>query len=689
MFVPLFNRAKTKKQSFLSLVISDDAVAAGEWEASSSGVRVVATSAPVEWQSDVPTGLTDASDVAFGNLGSSANTIKDVLLGLPSDWANDQSIANTKKHVLKELMQQLNVTSVGFVVTMEAIIASLRDKEGARCSGLLCVVGKKQLQAVVIDQGVATEMVSVGRSQQLTNDIVEACTQGKFAQLAPRLFVASLGAADTLLQEWQQQLHAFTFDPSLFVQLPKIELLSTKQIVGAVCSSGGKEVAKSLGILSTDTTGVNVGKQEEPESPEAGFGFAPVPTDAPHQTEQIPLINSDEKIDVEIEEPVTSASSGMFIKGVIGVGVVLLLLSLIVGGSIALARVNVAITRRVDTVSMDATLTLDSSVSASDPDSNILKASVRTTQVSDTAQADTTGTGQIGDKATGTVTIFNRTSSQKVLSAGTVLTLNPNVKYTLNADVTLPPEGGVDTDFSPSKASAQVTAAQIGAQSNADAGLQLTVGSYDPSAFVAKTETAMTGGSSRTIQVVSADDQQKLFNTLYASLKSKALDAFNAQANPNEHTIVSDKLDVSSKTFSADVGKEAQTLSLTMTVQATGIVYTNDDLTSFVTQKLGSQIAPGATLLPEKTTISIQNQQALVNGKTTIQAHIDASELLPVNATQTAKLLEGKTWSDAKNFLASQHSIDHFTLTATPSFVTLFIHTVPSASHISVTISPK
>ncbi len=683
-----FLNRKQPEKLFLSLVISEGSVAAGLWKASGSGQSVLEHAAPVEWNPEATQSLIDASDVALEHLSPQVNTVKEVLLGLPESWAVGQSIASDKKKLLQDLSKQLNLKSVGFVIIPEAIAALFRDRERAGLNALLVFVSEKTVQLLPIIHGRAEESAKVGRSESLTKDIIEACARGEYKAMPGRILLASQDLGDSQLAFAQQELQATEWKDKLFVQHPRVDLVPPEMILDAVSLAGGKEVAVALGILKG-------GKAEEPKEDDApeqeseGFGFKQV-NDQEEDQEEVADSEDEESEDGKVDVGLMDEPQSRRIPKI-----ALILIGLLVGlvvlasaayfGIQSTAKASVKVGIKSQPVTLDTTLTIDASASETNAEANILKATQRTKEVSDTSEALTTGTKTIGDKAKGQATIFNLTpAGEKIFKAGTVLKLDDKVQFTLDADATVPARGDVSSNYAPGSVTVNVTASNFGAESNIAANTELTIGGYDKASFVAKTNAAFTGGTSRNVQIVSETDQKRLSDSLFAQLKQKALASFNSEVNPNEHVSLSDKVTVTKKQFSDDIGKEVKSFTLTMTVTATAIVYTNEDISSFATAKLASQIPPGSVLKADRTSIEIKDQQPVSESKTMVNATITSVIIPPFEAGQISQVLAGKSLEDAKAFLDSQDAVASYEINFSPQFAQALLGRFPAQSKITV-----
>src|SRR5260221_9850477 len=384
MLLPLFSR-KTPSKQLLSLVISEGTVAAALWSIGEAGPKVLKTSAPVVWNSDAESSLVEASDVALEDLGSQANTTKDVLLGLPENWAQNQSIAPDKKHMLKFLTDQLNLKSVGFVITQEAIAALFRDREHTGCNALLVFVSQKNVYLLNILHGKASESVNVGRSESLVKDIIEGSARGNFSALPARILLASQDLTQEEMSTSEHELQATVWDEKLFIQVPRIDVVSSHIILEAVSVAGGKEVARALGILKEGKESGDLVKneKEEEKNDDKSFGFAPVGgedsgVDEPGETDQKEDTDEDSPLDFGIDETPAPKFAAQKILIIVIALLVLLDVSaaLAFGGTKAVEQATVNAVIKTQPVSFDSILTIDANATQTDPESGILKASL-------------------------------------------------------------------------------------------------------------------------------------------------------------------------------------------------------------------------------------------------------------------------------------------------------------------------
>lgn len=204
------------------------------------------------------------------------------------------------------------------------------------------------------------------------------------------------------------------------------------------------------------------------------------------------------------------------------VGGAVLVLTLLIWAIFFAPQAHVTITAKTTPYSVSKPLTAAASQTLNASDGR-LPAVVK--EIKKTASADFTATGKkdVGEKATGTVNFSNASFDATTIAAGTTLTSAASgLTYVTNAAVTVP-KGTCTSIFNckPGTASGAVTASQGGSKYNADSGALSGAGSAITAAFAAPTS----GGTDKTVTVVSEDDAAKARDTI----KAEAADTIKAE----------------------------------------------------------------------------------------------------------------------------------------------------------------
>lgn len=150
---------------------------------------------------------------------------------------------------------------------------------------------------------------------------------------------------------------------------------------------------------------------------------------------------------------------------------------------------------------------------ATDYEAGKVKSIVEELKEDESVEFEATGEKEVGEKAQGQVTFENCESESAItVPAGTVLSANGN-NYTTLSDATVPGGSGFACSTPGASAAVGIAASEVGEGYNTDDGTVFSVsGRNGPSGvfyFRAVAQTAIDGGSSETVKVVSAADIER------------------------------------------------------------------------------------------------------------------------------------------------------------------------------------
>lgn len=231
-------------------------------------------------------------------------------------------------------------------------------------------------------------------------------------------------------------------------------------------------------------------------------------------------------------------------------------------------------------VTEDASVTFSTS-GASDFSKKVIAGHSVTVSIDGDLSTPATGKKDTGDKAKGTIIIYNSSDSSQSLSSGTAVKSSKGITFTLDKDVNISSSSGdIFTGTKPGTAQASVTAKEIGPESNLPSGSKFAIGGN--TSLAAKNDSAFSGGSKKTITVVSREDIAKLKSELPKSLESKARDELAKKAQSGETILngfVSETID--KPKFDKAVDDEAKQVKLTGSINFEGVSYKNEDIENF------------------------------------------------------------------------------------------------------------
>lgn len=257
-----------------------------------------------------------------------------------------------------------------------------------------------------------------------------------------------------------------------------------------------------------------------------------------------------------------------------------------------LPKAEVVLKAQIINTQTDFTFKADTNAQAINPDQRIVPAV--TQEITKTLSKDFTATGEkkVGEKATGIITVSNCSESESfTLPGGTKFTAQNDAEgrtFTSNQNETVP--GAV---FSGGKCQnagtvdVEVTASKVGDQYNLAAGTPYTIENY-PNLDAEGNQ--MTGGTSRTITVVSKQDVNKARKSLLqaerGSTKQELATRFEEDVKVLEDSFTQKVKDVSS---TPEVGEKASTGKVVVEVTYFQFGVTKDNLVQIIESELERQ----------------------------------------------------------------------------------------------------
>lgn len=199
----------------------------------------------------------------------------------------------------------------------------------------------------------------------------------------------------------------------------------------------------------------------------------------------------------------------LFIFGGLGV----LLVGFLVWAVFFAPAAKIVIASRTNVINISKTLQLQSNA-ALDANQGVLPIITNQTKKSVSVDFEATGKKEVGEKATGTVKLSKQSLSSTTIPAGTTLTSSSGIAFQTDAAATIPAStvgGSCFPTACPGTVNVQVSALNQGTNANGASG------SLDgPSGVSAVFVGATSGGTDKTVTVVSADDVAKAREQLKA-----------------------------------------------------------------------------------------------------------------------------------------------------------------------------
>lgn len=585
------------------------------------------------------------------NLPEGANLEK-TIFAVPHLWVDEGRIRPEKLKELKRISEELALTPMGFIVSIEAIIASLQKKEGAPVNGIFVEITQKFVNVFIV-RGSNIIDNKTGEIEGTVEKTVESLLASvtKLDVLPSKIVLLHNKEAEEISQRFLS--HHWTKDLS-FMHLPQVSILNKGFENEAIINGVATQLSVSVsGGIESVTREESLEDEVEDQLIDDGFGFE-MDEDVANKKEEE---NAERKVEednfefnqesedtskeeykeennlpeYEDEDVKDEKVSQGFVSGIgssisslltpqsfarlinsfrnfrrfiipFAAFIVVVVLLITYYSFVVRAKVTVLTDQRAFSENeMDIILTTDGESSFSD---KTLKVKAINEEVEGEQSQETTGTKDTGKEATGTVTIFNKTESPKTLNEGTTIVSSNNLEFTLDSSVNIASTSSFSTSFSNTQG--KVTAAKFGKEYNLPSQTNFTVEGVSSSDIFARNDQAFSGGSKEQIRVVSQKDLQTLEDALVERLFEKAKDQAEQKLSQDE-ALIPVYLDVSfsEKTFDRKLNDEANSVKLNTSIAYTLGSYNKEELINFVASAEDFDVPDDFKLSDSDSTINI------------------------------------------------------------------------------------
>ncbi len=292
-----------------------------------------------------------------------------------------------------------------------------------------------------------------------------------------------------------------------------------------------------------------------------------------------------------------------------------------------------------------------------------------------TVSVPTTGVNRTPqDTARGEVILRNPTANEIVVPQGTTLTIYQGASYTTDTEVTVP----AAANNVAGETTVAVTATEPGTAGNAEAGL-LTGVVPDLGVHYSNRDAAIEGGTDIEVPIVAEADVQALEDKFINEQTRAATIGWNSQLPEGqavvEPSVNAEPIDFNSLTLSAQPGQEAEEISVSGTVRATGLVYdetvVEEETTKYFRESLVNQVPEGYRIDPE--TVELGDPIALAPAPDNVQFRVSATATAyavvdDAAADDIRESLAGSSWDEAHASLDAVSQFEGYELDISPGW---------------------
>lgn len=307
----------------------------------------------------------------------------------------------------------------------------------------------------------------------------------------------------------------------------------------------------------------------------------------------------------------------------------------------------------------------------------------------------TTGQKDVGEKAKATINFFNAWSSDpQSLAAGTKLTKDGQAFHLLQAVVI--PGASVTLSAGQAQTNPGQVKGDIEAEASGDAGNvaagRFTIPSIEAvkqSKIYAESTAKLSGGSSKFIGVVSADDLKNARTSLQTDLKNQLKDELVKKVAGQIILDQAIKLDTSDEQASKKEGDEASEFDLSMKGDLKAIAFTEAEFRKTFLAALASEIGPDkeVTFGPNDEIVTTVEDADFDNGKLTIKGSLKSQIAPKLDQTALKNELRFKSLAAAEDILRAQNQVSNVSIALWPPHALQRIPLLPT--NISFDIQHK
>lgn len=320
-------------------------------------------------------------------------------------------------------------------------------------------------------------------------------------------------------------------------------------------------------------------------------------------------------------------------------------------------------------------ITVDPGVSSIDISNRVIPGTLKEITVTGDKTASTTGSKVVGEKAKGKVQIRNGTAVSIKVNSGTTLFGPNDLKFVTDSSASV---SAALSPSTPGTETVDVTAEKIGSDYNLAKGETFKVGNYPKSEVDGVVDGDLSGGSSREITAVSADDLKNLESELTDELIDQGRSQIAGELGVDEIFVAeSIKSEVVSKTYSNKVGDEAANIRLSLELKLTGLVISRVDANELAKLVLSGEVPSGFTLRDDQITSQFSAKGESSGNVWQFDTTFGANLLPEVKPDEVARKISGKYPIVAQEYLSTIPGFVRAQIRLSPGFLPAKLAVLP------------
>jgi hypothetical protein len=692
---------QNQESNYLSLVLAPDRILAHIWTFEDDLVKTLGYGHKTFENEDV---LVHQAAIAIDSAGEQAKVdITKTVFGVADYYLEDGSLSRNTSKLLKNLATELDLDPQAFVPISAGINHLLKVEESITPHVILVGIFGDFCEVHLLENGkvIATKTSKSPANIEKLKNLVNALKE-EDRELPSRIVVYGISESAQLAEkiakgDWNE----------VFVHEPKVDFLDDTELARAVAYAQAADVLgydpqlKEKGEISKEDGQEEKAKTVAKSANELGFVegedillAAKPPEESPieekPQTEPVPEKQGKQQYAIDTEtpdvvippKPVQKGHKKSPLAGILAlfsafkispksasakkaavalvVIVALAIVGIFVYGQTA-AKAEVVIKVDGKELEKDFTAKVVSGGNFDKEESQIGGRTI-TGKASGSQKAVTTGSKKLGESAKGEVTVYNWTNSEKSFSKGTGIISKNGVKFALDGDIQVASRSA----SSPGEAKVNVVAQDFGPSGNLEAGQDFSFQEFDELSYSAINQGAFSGGAERQTTVVTQQDMDKLEESLMETTTQKAREDLKNQAQGEKFDEDSVVVKVLKKQFDRQLDEEASLLNLDLEIEATALVYQEDDLKKLLAEVYQSEAPDNLEIRPENIKLGAQETER-EDDEMEISGDFQAQMVPKFNEDELKDKIAGKSVKDARSIIKQMQEVAEVEVNFSPN----------------------
>lgn len=565
---------------------------------------------------------------------------------------NTNEIKKVNLVKIKEIVKKLDLKAMGYIECCEAVVGILEEKDEMPFTGISVELDNHFASIFVYKSGKVAHKTSIERSPNLVEDLKSTFSVLSDRMLLPGKIVLYNG------QELDKEVNAIVghkWDEKVFIQIPKVEIIKEEELLDGLIGVFESQMDKK-DILVKDRAHSESEKEEV-----LGFKIGADVGLMKKETVQVkskavtPAFSFLSSLSQLVKKVFSKASMSMYIIA----GVLIIFLSIMLNELfLHTARLKVFLPSQV----IKKELELQNIVVGEEP----LGLHISTNSAEFTKTIETTGQREVGEKAKGEVTVYSFDDKSKLIPKDSALVFE-GIKFATISDVQVASASevlvGGNLVKQPGKNKVTIVASEIGVQANLDKGKRFQFESLPASTYFAINDSALSGGSKKSIRTVSKQDLENANGQIINDSKKKVPTLEKSGGNDNIVVIEQlSRVELDASSLSHEIGEESESLTVKTQAVRTDYLIEKNKLVNYLSTQLKAEAKKGFAVPKEKISYKITKADEQ-DGEVSLNIVASAKALQVISKEELMRNLVLKNKSSVETTLKDRYGVNGYELT--------------------------